>query len=405
MNSVPVTLSAQSNASLDDVSHLGYKEKTNLGSFYTPVAIVDQVYDMVHRNCGEEAADVILETSCGYGAFLAVPPTQAHARLIGADFDPVALDIARAKYPQVTLIETNSLTRISRAKFSIGEGERLLIVGNPPYNDVTSHVKNHIKAAAFEVDEDVRSRDLGLSFLLSFAKLEPALIAVLHPLSYLIKEANFKILCPLMRNYRLRDALVFNSQTFSETSKLSGFPIVIALYERNSRGTTYSDVFSRKFETIEGASFSLSEFDYVARYISKYPSRTYFPKSSAAYRFYTMRDINALKRSRTFIREDTANAIRIAPEKLSYYCYVDAFKEIAGSLPYYLGNFDVMFDHAAFTKMAEDFVVLSASKHPHVLQGAQFNFTRKRCEQARESVRLYFDRLLARHRGVYRLQN
>ena len=405
MNNSTIGLLPSANAAIADVAHLTYREKTNLGSFYTPPPVVHQVYEMLRRNVGDDAVDVILETSCGYGAFFAVPPSQARARLVGADLDPAALAVARCNFPLVTFVETNGLAHISRTKYGVGENERLLIVGNPPYNDVTSHVKNRVKATPCEIDDAVRTRDLGLSFLLSFAKLEPDLIAVLHPLSYLIKEANFRILRPLMRNYALRDTLVFNSQAFSETSKSSGFPIVIAFYARDSRGTTYTDILRRRFTTLEGASFCISDFDYVCRYITKYPTRLSSFRPRESYRFYTMRDINALKRSRTFIREDTANTIHILPEKLSYYCYVDAFKDIANTLPYYLGNLDVMFDHAEFEKIKDDFLLLSAAKHPDIFPSTLRVRNPERYRSACDNVRAYFARLLVSHCHVYPSKN
>lgn len=392
------------NAAIADATHLTYHEKTNLGSFYTPLPLVSRVYEMLQRTAGDAAADVILETSCGYGAFFAVPTRQAQARLIGADLDPAALAVARDNFPFVTFHETNALANISRTKYGVGENERLVIVGNPPYNDVTSHVKNRVKAAPCAIDETVRTRDLGLSFLLSFAKLAPSFIAVLHPLSYLIKEANFKALRPLMRNYVLRDALVFNSQEFSETSKSNGFPIVIALYARDPRGTTYADITGRRFHTLEGASFSLADFDYVCRYITKYPTRCSRRPPEGAYRFYTMRDINALKRSRTFIREDTDNTIYINQDKLPYYCYVDVFKDFADELPYYFGNLDVMFNHVEFAKIKDDFVLLSAAKHPGVFPASTVH-DREHCLTARDNVRAYFSRLFASHRRVHQSQN
>lgn len=391
--------SLTSSTAIADVAHLTYRDKTNLGSFYTPLSIVRRVYEMLRRHVDD--AEVILETSCGYGAFFAVPTLQPLARLIGADFDSAALAVAQRNCPSATFIETNALSQISRLKYGVTESERLVVVGNPPYNDVTSHVKNEVKAMPCVIDENIRTRDLGLSFLLSFAKLEPAYIAVLHPLSYLIKETNFKILHPLMRNYSLRDALVFNSQVFSETSKSNGFPIVIALYARDPRGTTYADIQHRRFPTMEGASFALSDFDYVCRYITKYPSRFLSPRSPESYRFYTMRDINALKRSRTFIREDTANTILINPERLPYYCYVDAFKDFADQLPYYFGNLDVIFDHPEFLKIKDDFFILSAAKHPDIFPSSPSPHNRERHLVARNNVRAYFAKLFAPHCHVY----
>ena len=378
----------------DNVAHLTYRQKTNLGSFYTPPRLVCLLYDVIARNIPANSADTVLESACGYGAFFAEKFPQPNARLIGADIDSDALAIARRQFPKITIFNANALAQISRAKYGIRDNERLIIIGNPPYNDVTSHVKNRIKAAPCEIDASVRTRDLGLSFLLAAAKLSPDYIALLHPLSYLIKETNFKILAPLMRDYSLRDAVVFNSQEFAETSKGCGFPIVAAVYAKNSSGTTYEQIRHRQFRTIEGSSFSISDYDYVSRYITKYPTRfPSTPSHEAHFRFYTMRDINALKRSRTFITEDTANAIHIIPEKLPYYCYVDAFKDIAGTLPYYLGNLDIMINHPAFEPLKNDFLTVSVAKHPAIFSTHFSAPDTTHLRAAQEAVRHYFKKL------------
>lgn len=375
-----------------DVAHLNYREKTNLGSFYTSSRLVKIAYDLFARIAGP--ADVVLDSSCGYGAFFSVPFPQKDVRFIGADIDGAALDVASANFSRVHFFQENALKNVSRKKYGISDEERLAVVGNPPYNDVTSRVKNHIKQSdTCEIDEDIRTRDLGISFLLSFEKLSPEYVVVLHPLSYLIKHANFKLLAPFMRKYTLREALVLSSREFSDTSKNNGFPIVIAVYERNRVGTTFTDIVRRRFTTVEGMSFSISDYDYVCRYISKYPSRFRRSAGTAQYRFFTMRDINALKRSRTFIAEDTANAIYVPADKLELYCYVDIFKDFSEKLPYFLGNFDVMIDRSAFEKIKNDFLVLSVQKHPEIFSEEFFPTSRERVDSAFQRVNSYFKNL------------
>lgn len=384
-----------------DAAHLTYKEKTNLGSFYTPPEFVARAYEMFSRFAG--TCDVVLDSSCGYGAFFSVPFPQENVRLIGGDIDEAALEVAQRNFEKVEFFRASALSGISRGKYGISARERLVIVGNPPYNDVTSRVKSGLKnRLPEEIDADVRTRDLGISFLLSFEKLQPDWVVVLHPLSYLIKEANFKLLSPFMRQYALRDALVFNSQEFASTSKCSGFPIVIAVYERSSAGTSYADIVRRRFETKEGASFSLSDFDYVCRYIPKYPSRSrrLFSRPGR-YKFFTMRDINALKRSRTFIADDTVNTIFIPDGKLELYCYVDVFKDFSARLPYFFGNFDVMIDRAEFEKIKNDFLVLSIWKHPEIFSEEFLPLSRERVAIARLRVDEYFNKLFGRRENVY----
>ena len=116
------------------------------------------------------------------------------------------------------------------------------------------------------------------------------------------------------------------------------------------------------FKTIEGNKFSLSGFDYVTDEIAKYPAkRRYRPEIL----FYTLRDINALRRSRTFLTERIPNAVDIEPKKLAYYCYIDCFKRFA-EIPYYLGNFNVPFIRDTFQNVEADVIWVAKHAHPEV---------------------------------------
>ncbi|MDR2082832.1 MAG: hypothetical protein LBP35_04355 [Candidatus Ancillula trichonymphae] len=124
------------------------------------------------------------------------------------------------------------------------------------------------------VDEDIQTRDIGLSSILAYGKLDPEYVAILHPLSYLIKKPNFNILKPFVDKYRLVNALVFSSQEFSQTSKLTGFPVLIAVYKRDEVGTRYEDIQKWKFRTLEGGEFSLYQYDYISNYVHKIQKST-----------------------------------------------------------------------------------------------------------------------------------
>ena len=78
--------------------------------------------------------------------------------------------------------------------------------------------------------------------------------------------------------------------------------------------------------------------------------------------FYTMRDINALRRSKTFIKKDCANAVYVPKSKYSLYCYVDVFKQNIKTVPYYFGNCDIMIDYNKFKILEKDFIKASKSK-------------------------------------------
>lgn len=326
--------------------HLNKIDTINLGSYYTPRFIVEIAYQILESKIENLNNFLFFDSSCGYGDFFV-----KKYKYLGADIDEVAL---KKVDQSITTINTNSLLNVSRAKFNINENQNLIIIGNPPYNDKTSIVNNSIKKEVFKMDSKLVHRDLGISFLRSFAILKAKYVCVLHPLSYLIKQANFNALFDFKSNYRLLDCLVISSAFF--TNSKTFFPIAIALYEKTNKGMDFNFIKNYEFKTYEGQTFVLNKFDFIGNYITKYPN----PKDSrkeVAY-FHTMRDINALKRNATFMPNYNSNTIRVFSENLKYYYYVHHFKKFAKDLPYYFGNLDVFINHKEFIKIEKDFLSL-----------------------------------------------
>jgi len=329
--------------------HLSKTDTINLGSFYTPKFIVEIAYKIMenHINLNDFT---LLDSSCGYGDFFI-----KNLRYVGADID----DIALKSVPQnVKKIHTNSLLNLSREKFDISQNEPLIIIGNPPYNDKTSIIRNNVKKEIFDIDANLNHRDLGISFLRSFAELQPEFVCVLHPLSYLIKRTNFNALAKFKNSYRLIDGLIISSEIFMPNSN-TFFPIIIALYEKNRFGMNYDFIKDYKFKTYEGNSFRLNDFDFIGSYVQKYPNH-YDKREPIAY-FHTLRDINALKRNQTFMKTPNSNSVKVFNENLKYYCYIHHFKKFASNLPYYFGNLDVFIDNDEFLKISDEFLNLNNS--------------------------------------------
>jgi SAM-dependent methyltransferase len=344
--------------------HLGVVGRVNLGSFYTPSKYVRIVSEWLLLH-GIGTGWTIADLSCGYGAFFELGDVEGlhECRYIGNDIDHEAVEQARVLFPNVQWFEHNALADVSREKFGIGDEEKLVVVGNPPYNDVTSQINQKIKVNTLPIDSDLKTRDLGMSSLLAYNKLAAEYVIVLHPLSYLIKKSNFTATNDFFSNYKLLEHIVFSSQEFAGTSKTASFPVIVAMYKREvGKGLSYKDIVKMWFRTVDGASFSLSGFDYVTDEIDKYPGKK---RHSPEILFYTMRDINALRRSRTFIPERIANAIDVDPEKLAYYCYIDCFKRYA-EVPYYLGNFNVPFVRAEFASVSNEVMMVSMHNHPEI---------------------------------------
>ncbi|MDR0676968.1 MAG: SAM-dependent methyltransferase, partial [Elusimicrobiota bacterium] len=320
--------------------HLKYKETINLGSYYTKPKLVKIVYDLLQRNVSNFSEYTILDTSCGYGSFL---DYNIPNKKIGADIDEIALN--NVKSP-ATLIGHNSLLKINRQDYGL-INEKLIIVGNPPYNDTTSIIRNKMKQEQ-QIDNSIKTRDLGMSFLLSYNKLNADFVCVLHPLSYLIKKTNFLTINDFAKNYKLIDCEIISSQEFTIKISSTFFPIIIALYKKGE-GMDYNFIQNYNFK-VKNKTFRLSNMVSIANFVTKYPNKL----NDYVAKFYTMRDINALKRSQTFMKETTYNTIFVSKEKLPYYIYVDCFKKYAiEHVPYYFGNCDVFIDYDKFKKNKE----------------------------------------------------
>jgi hypothetical protein len=372
---------------LREQSHLGYVDTINYGSYYTPKSVVSIVYDMLHKNIPDFTDHIIADTSCGYGNFLLMPNS------IGADYDAAALREARKNTRDCKLFHHNSLLGVGRGQYDLSDKDKLIVIGNPPYNDTTSIIRNDIKCGNCEIDADLKHRDLGISFLLSYDKLAADYICVLHPLSYLIKRANFEGLGSFKNHYCLTDSVIISSGEFSATSKTTQFPIAIALYKRNECAMTYESICRHRWTTRDGKKFCVNQFDRLSNYITKYPNQKFLSLEETVAFFWTMRDINALKRTRSFIEKEVYNSIRVPRDKLAFYCYADVFKEYIPHIPYYFGNSDIMINYDRFSEIKDIFVHRSLHKYSFLRHLAD-NAPNTRDENI---IDAYFNNLLGEH--------
>ena len=380
-------------------AHLAYESRVNLGSYYTPTEIVDIAWEMIAPYVYSQTT--VIDSACGYGDFLR---NSGQSITIGCDIDETAIDVAKKNNDKVRFFQTNALYNVSRAKLGIPQQSNLIVVGNPPYNDKTSLIRQNIKDVDFDIDEDIASRDLGISFLRSYNKLEADLICVLHPLSYLIKPTNFRLLKEFTANYRLIDGLLISSWEFPESAKHTPFPIVLALYQRDTQGMEYSFIRSFRFRIAGKSGFCLGDFDYITSYVDKYPKKNrptyvegdvYRSENDDSLFFWTMRDINALKRNRTFVESYSGNTIVIDKRKLDYYAYVDVFKRNLHRLPFYFGNCDVLIDSDLFRQYKPAFISDTVRHYPFLKKHFQINPMEK--QQAASELDMYFKLLLGEH--------
>lgn len=376
-------------------NHLQHNEKINLGAFYTPLQYVQIVWNLVTPFLTKNS--VVLDSSCGYGNFF-INNTKNYF-LKANDIDSTAFQTTKNNFSNLEVFNKNALYNVSREQFNINKNQHLVIIGNPPYNDTTSIIRNHLKQHNLPIDNAIKTRDYGISFLLSYAKLNADVICVLHPLSYLIKKSNFNLLKDFTNNYQLIDAVIIDSSTFKETSKGISFPIIIGLYLKNKNGMSYDYIKNFTFKTFNHKSFTLQKFDFISNYITKYPLKNSSPNKDDIL-FWTMRDINALKRNKTFVKNFCYNTIIIDKKKLDYYIYVDVFKQFGNLMPYYFGNLDVFIDYQSFQEYKHFFLAECLTRNSFLQNFINFNANISQAE-ATTKIQQYFQQLIDNHHYVY----
>ena len=315
---------------------LSETEYTRLGAYWTPQEIVNLVFAMVKPYA---EGGVVFDPGVGCGAFM--NPPYPVKRLIANDIVPEACGYLQKLFPQVEIYCENFLLSPAREKYGIAPGDRLVIVGNPPYNDPTSKYKRSVKEGERvpQGDSDLACRDIGISFFCAFARLQPDAVCVLHPLSYLIKKTNFEDLRRFKDQYILKRGVILSSSVFKRTRQ-TPFPIVAALYVRG-QGMTYAYISSFEFEILEnpGKKFVLSRFETIDGYIRKYPPRKRDQKvSDIGLYMFTFRDLNSLLTTANFTEKINFDFhIPVHYSEFYKYAYLNCMKRYFPK-HYLLGN-------------------------------------------------------------------
>lgn len=344
--------------------HLSLQEKIVLGGFYTPPDIIRKVKEMLHSFLNFDNL-IIADLAGGCGAFI-LPFKQYNYRI--ADCDEKAVSYLKKHFNSQNVILTNSLINVSRKKFNIPEDNHLIIVGNPPYNDTTSEYKKGQKGSVIS-DPDIYDRDLGISFLKAFNKLKADVICILHPLSYLIKETNFKRLRDFVKNYNLIESFIFPSTKFKDTSEASAFPVTISLYRRDKNGMSYDDIKNFRFKILDDDKkfFILNRYTTTDGYINKYPPRKNdaIQESPLNIYYYSFRDLNSILRNASFIGRKYENSVVVTLDNFYKYAYLYIIKKLLKFKNRWLfGNMSPLVD-INFVESNKDLMVYYAiNTHP-----------------------------------------
>jgi len=306
--------------------HLPKNVRIQLGGYYTPENLVNKIHNFIKPYLENKKREcVIFDSAGGCGAFL-FDLKDYDYRI--ADCDLEACKFLKQHFNQHNIFHTNSLRGVNRNKYLIPSYAFLIMIGNPPYNDTTSEFKSGEKGQNI-CDEDLYDRDIGISFLKSYYKLNADVVCVLHPLSYLIKEANFKRLCNFKNNYNLIKGEIFSSALFHGTGT-GKFPILVALYEKNADGMTFEDIKNFRFKILDSnKTFILTNFKTTDGYINKYsPRKNDVKKSPIGLYYYSFRDLNSLKKNTSFMTKEHSNGIVVTLENFYKYSYLYSLKNL-----------------------------------------------------------------------------
>lgn len=317
-------------------THLTREEIIKSGSVYTSPELVDLVYNQVNPFMDENT--VVGDFGSGYGAFIEKFKNSGK-RCFGTEFDDLSYELLINEYPNIDIYHENSLLNVNREKYTLLENDKLIVVGNPPYNDTTSIFKKGEKGELV-CDSDIVSRDFGISFLKAYSKLNAEYVCVLHPLAYLIKKQNFNSLGRFKDSYKLISATIFSSKEFESIKKSnSDFPVVSALYKKDNTGMDYEYIKEFEFSIFKGSGvFVLNNILTIDGYVGKYPTNhktkninyeyNLFGEeqknnvSNSCLQFYTLRDMNALLRNAGFIEGVIPNGIDVTLENLYQYSWL-----------------------------------------------------------------------------------
>jgi len=368
-------------------------KQVNYGVYYTPRECASILWDLLSPHLRE--GDVLLDPACGAGDLLAFKPP-VPVRKVGVDIDPEAVEMARGRVPDAEFRVMNSLGHVSREAFGIQRGERLVVITNPPYNDFTSLAgyKTKGKRNPVEVHPVLATRDLGLSFFRLFYYLRASVVVAVHPLSYLIKPANFALMEKFAGVYRLERSVIVPSTVFSGTSRTSPFPILLAVYVRE-RGMDWDYVAEYEFRTVEGKVFRVKDWDYIGRYIPKNGEKKAVVSETGLY-FWPLRDINALRRNRTFVPGPGPGLIPVSRRHLEYYIYIDVVKDFIDLFPYYLGNLDIPWDYWLWQEYRAHFLAYALAKRPELKDFVELPYEAG-SDSVHRGILDYFRELLGSH--------
>lgn len=347
-----------------------FKNILNNGVFYTNEELVLKTISYIQKQIIQKNKNktnyVFLDLGCGDGSFsLKFASFFADYKVIAVDKDKKAIANLNKlkkelKLNNLVIFYEDVLNVLDRNNYRIKEDDVLIVIGNPPYNNMFSLYQKNNKDASYNFNPLIKARDLGLMFLNVINVLKADYVCVLHPFSYLIKKTNFKS-CKFYAHYILNYGYLFESTLFDALKNKQSFCVGLFCYERHKndviKNDTYEKVLDFNYEVRKNEKEILSfipshlcTITNTFKGLKKYPNHKKYQnidlKSNDFIFFYTLRDFNALNRNQTFLKNVSSNAIILN-------------KKTDDLLPYYWCDFLKRNQKAVFKKLKDIYFVLS----------------------------------------------
>lgn len=283
------------------------------GVVYTPIRLVEiainWLKDLILPN------DVILDLGSGKGAFcLKFAENFKNNKVIGIELDDVKID--NEPLPNLTIYNN---TNAFDFNYYVNN---YIIIGNPPYRDATAlYQKSNLKQV---VPTKYFNNDLGIAFFNLYAQIKPKYVCVIFPFSFLIKESKFKQLKNFTKTYSLLKGIIFSSHEFTALKK-QPFACCLALFAYDENGMNFNNIRNFKFDILNSnKQYCLKDIHTIAEInLAKYPNKD---KRDTDLFFYTLRDMNALKRNKTFYNKNIDNVLSVKQNDLYKYAWIDYLK-------------------------------------------------------------------------------
>ncbi|WP_213287600.1 LPD38 domain-containing protein [Bradyrhizobium sp. sGM-13] len=220
--------------------------RSTRNAHYTSRTVVDAMWDAA-RHLGFKGG-LALELSSGTGNFLGLVPEEitGNTRFIAVEFDSITARIAKALYPQDTVLHSG-LHRLP-----LPEGEAVLNIGNPPFGSESLRFQYKPELSGLSIHNQF--------FLAGLDALQPGGLQILVVSRYLMDAQDTKAREMIAKKARLLGAIRLPDTAFKENARTEVVTDIIFLQRHTPAEEEYA---TQQFENSRDPKKSADTPDWV----------------------------------------------------------------------------------------------------------------------------------------------